>query len=80
MGASSNKAISEIANIKENINKQEVSGSQINLSLNPQQKQLVNQFQNKSGNDQAQAIADYCNKNGIGKEKLQEIINMLNKK
>ena len=39
MGASSNKAISEIANIKENINKQEVSGSQINLSLNPQQKQ-----------------------------------------
>ena len=48
--------------------------------LNPNQKQLVNQFQNKSGTDKAQAIADYCNQNGITKEKLQEIINMLNKK
>ena len=48
--------------------------------LNPNQKQLVNQFQNKNGNEQAQAIADYCNKNGISKEKLQEIIGMLNKK
>lgn len=48
--------------------------------LNPSQKQVVNQFQNKNGSEQAQAIADYCNNNGITKEKLQEIINMLNKK
>ena len=48
--------------------------------LSPQQKQVVSQFQNKSGNDQAQQIADYCNKNGITKEKLQEIISMLNKR
>ena len=48
--------------------------------LNQNQKQVVNQFQNKNGNEQAQAIADYCNNNGITKEKLQEIINMLNKK
>lgn len=48
--------------------------------LSPNQKQLVNQFQNKSGNDQAQAIADYCNQNGITKEKLQQIINMINQK
>ena len=47
--------------------------------LNPNQKQLANQFQNKSKQEQCQAIADYCNKNGIDKEKLQEIINMLHK-
>ena len=35
--------------------------------LNPNQKQVVNQFQNKTGTDQAQAIADYCNQNGISK-------------
>ena len=43
--------------------------------LNPNQKQLVNQFQNKPNNEKAQAIADYCNKNGITKEQLQGIIN-----
>jgi hypothetical protein len=47
--------------------------------LNPNQKQQVNQFQNKSGIDQAQQIADYCNKNGISKEQLQSIIGMLHK-
>ena len=40
---------------------------------------MVSQFQNKSSNEQAQAIADYCNQNGIDKAKLQEIINMINK-
>ena len=48
--------------------------------LNPSQKELISQFQSKSGTDQAQAIADFCNKNGITKDKLQEIIGMLNKK
>ena len=48
--------------------------------LNPNQKQLANQFQNKSREEQCQQIADYCNQNGISKEKLQEIIGMLNKK
>ena len=48
--------------------------------LNPNQKQMANQFQNKSKEEQCQAIADYCNKNNISKEKLQEIINMLNKR
>ena len=47
--------------------------------LNPSQKQLANQFQNKSTQEQCQQIADYCNQNGITKEKLQEIISMLNK-
>ena len=47
--------------------------------LNPNQKQQVNQFQNKSNTDQAQQIADYCNKNGISKEQLQSIIGMLHK-
>ena len=35
----SNKALNEISNIKENINKQDPNGSQNNLSLNPQLKQ-----------------------------------------
>ena len=48
--------------------------------LNPSQKQLLNQFQSKNGNDKAQQIADYCNQNGITKEKLQEIINMIYQK
>ena len=47
--------------------------------LNPNQKQQVNQFQNKSNTDQAQQIADYCNQNGISKEQLQSIIGMLHK-
>ena len=48
--------------------------------LNPNQKQIVNQFQNKNNTEQAQAIADYCNKNGIDKAKLQEIMAMLKKR
>ena len=48
--------------------------------LNSNQKQIVSQFQNKNNTDQAQAIADYCNNNGITKEKLQEIITMLRQK
>ena len=48
--------------------------------LNPTQKQIANQFQNKSKEEQAQQIADFCNQNGIDKEKLQSVINMLNGK
>ena len=48
--------------------------------LKPNQRQQVSQFQNKSETDKAQAIADYCNQNGITKDKLQEIVNMLNKR
>jgi phosphopantothenate synthetase len=48
--------------------------------LNPNQKQMVNQLQNKSNEEQAQAIAEYCNKNNISKEQLQNIVNMFNKR
>ena len=48
--------------------------------LNPNQKQMLSQFQGKNNQEKCQAIADYCNQNGIDKNKLQEIINMLNKK
>ena len=48
--------------------------------LNPNQQQSLNGFKNKSSQEQCQQIADYCNQNGIDKEKLKEIINMLNKK
>ena len=48
--------------------------------LNPNQKQLANQFQNKTKEQQAQEIADFCNQNGISKEQLQNLMNILNKK
>ena len=40
---------------------------------------MVNMFQNKPDNEKAQAIADYCNKNNISKEQLQNIINNFKK-
>ena len=40
---------------------------------------MVNQFQSKNDNEKAQQIADFCNQNGIDKNKLQEIIGMINK-
>lgn len=48
--------------------------------LNPNQKQIANQFQNKTKEQQAQEIADFCNQNGISKEQLQNLMNILNKK
>lgn len=42
--------------------------------LNPSQKQLVNQFQSKSKEEQAQAIADICNSKGISKEDLSKMM------
>lgn len=47
--------------------------------LNPKQKQMLNMFQSKPDNEKAQAIADYCNKNNITKEQLQNIINSFKK-
>lgn len=44
--------------------------------LNPSQKQSVNSFRGLDRNSQAQAIADYCNKNGISKEQLTNILRM----
>ena len=43
--------------------------------LNPNQKQMVNQFQNKSKEEQAAAIADMCNSKGISKEELMKLMN-----
>ena len=47
--------------------------------LNPSQKQVANQLQGKSNEEQAQAIAEYCNKNNISKGQLKEIMQMFNK-
>lgn len=44
--------------------------------LNPNQKQLVSQFQNKSELEQAEEIARVCNEKGISKEQLETIFNM----
>ena len=43
--------------------------------LNPNQKQVVNQFQNKSKEEQAQEIASICNSKGISKSDLIKIMN-----
>ena len=48
--------------------------------LNPNQKQVANQFQNKSAQEQAEEIAKVCNEKGIGKEQLSQIINMMSKR
>ena len=48
--------------------------------LNPSQKQQVNQLQNKSQQEQAEAIARIANEKGLTKQDLQNIINMLNGK
>ena len=47
--------------------------------LTPQQKQMANNMQGQSKEQQAQQIADYCNKNGISKEQLAGIIKMIKK-
>ena len=48
--------------------------------LNPQQKQMTNQFQNQSNEKQAEIIARICNEKGIKKEELSQIINKINGK
>ena len=48
--------------------------------LNPNQKQAVNLFQGKSGQEQAEEIARKCNEMGISKDQLQQIVNMFNKR
>ena len=45
--------------------------------LNPNQKQQANLFQNKTTQEQAEAIANMCNEKGITKEQLQSIIGMM---
>lgn len=47
--------------------------------LNPNQKQQANQLQNKSRQEQAEAIAQKCNELGISKEQLQGIISSFKK-
>jgi hypothetical protein len=44
--------------------------------LNPSQKQSVGNFRGLDKGHQAQAIADYCNQNGISKEQLANILKM----
>jgi len=48
--------------------------------LSPGQKQQVETFKGKTTEQQAQEVADYCNKNNIGKDQLQSIINLFNKR
>lgn len=43
-------------------------------ALNPQQKQVINQFQSQSNQQQAEIIARKCNELGISKEQLAQIM------
>lgn len=47
--------------------------------LNPDQKQLVNNFQNQPSEKQAEEIAKICNQKGISKTELAQIVNTLRK-
>lgn len=46
--------------------------------LNPQQRQIANNFQNQPNEKQAAEIARLANEKGITKQELANIINMLN--
>ena len=48
--------------------------------LNPNQKQMASQFQSKTTQEQAEAIAQIANEKGLSKQDLQNIIQMLNGK
>ena len=45
--------------------------------LNPNQKQLLSNFQNQNSEKQAEEIAKICNQRGISKSDLAQIINSL---
>ena len=47
--------------------------------LNPNQKQVANQFQSKTPQQQAEEVARLCNEKGITKEQLQNIVGMFRK-
>ena len=47
--------------------------------LSPNQKQTVNQFQNKTVEQQAEEIAAICNSKGISKEEFAKIVNSFRK-
>ena len=48
--------------------------------LTGNQQQTVDQFKNKSKEQQAEEIAKICNEKGIDKQQLQNILNMFNKR
>lgn len=48
--------------------------------LNPNQKQMINLFQGKTSQQQAEEIARKCNEMGITKEQLQQVVQMLGKR
>lgn len=45
--------------------------------LTQEQQKIVNEFKNKSKEEQAQEIADKCNAMGINKQQLEQLICML---
>lgn len=43
--------------------------------LNPQQKQIFSQIQNRPNSEQAEIIAKMCNEKGITKDQLAQMVN-----
>ena len=47
--------------------------------LSPSQKQVANQFQNKTTQEQAEEIARVWNEKGLTKEQFEKLVKMINK-
>ena len=48
--------------------------NQIMSMLNPEQKQLAMELKEQNEEQRAEFIANWCNKNGIGKEQLENLL------
>ena len=70
----------DMVNLMSQLGKSSNPMSMLMGMLNPNQKQLADQFQNKTTQEQAEQIASMCNEKGITKEQFQQIVNMMNKK
>lgn len=46
--------------------------------MNPQQKQIANNLKGMNKEQQCNAIAEACNKNGISKEQLESLLKTIN--
>ena len=64
-----------IANLMSQLGKSSNPMAMMTSMLNPNQKQMANNFQNKSKQEQAEMIAKRANELGLTKDDLQQIYN-----
>ena len=68
-----------IANLMAQLGKSSNPTTMLMSMLTGSQQQTVNQFKNKSEQEQAEEIAKLCNEKGIDKQQFQQILNMMKK-